>query len=103
MSDSLLTIRIPDEDVETKKELKYYDRKIYEHRQRLIYLESQDCRNSLLKETIEEQRTEVTAKFRIYINARHELIEKIKKEQKEKQMEMDKQIANSTDNNELDD
>jgi hypothetical protein len=87
MSDSLLTIRIPDEDVETKKELKYYDRKIYEHRQRLIYLESQDCRNSLLKETIEEQRTEVTAKFRIYINARHELIEKIEKQQKEKETE----------------
>jgi len=87
MSDSLLTIRIPDEDVETKKELKYYDRKINEHRQRLIYLESQDCRNSLLKETIEEQRTEVTSKFRVYINARHELIEKIEKQEKEKEKE----------------
>jgi hypothetical protein len=79
MSDPLLTIRIPNEDEEIKKELKYLDRKINEYRQTLIYLESQDCRNCLLKETIDEQKSEATAKFRLYINAKHELLDKINK------------------------
>jgi len=93
MSDQLLTIRIPDDDIEVKKEMKYLDRKINEFRQRLIYLESPDCRNSLLKETIDEQRSEITSQFRIVINAKQELLERIKKNN----------LSNLKDNNVLDD
>jgi hypothetical protein len=87
MSNENLTIRTPDEDAEIKKEIKYLDRKINEYRQTLIYLETQDCRNCLLKETIDEQRSDITAKFRVVINAKHELLDRIKK-------------TNPTDNNE---
>ena len=90
MSDPLLTIRIPDEDAEIKKEMIFLNRKIHQYKQTLIYLESQDCRNCLLKETIDEQRSEATAKFRLYINAKHELLDKINK-------------IKTKDNNELDD
>jgi len=92
MSNQLLTIRIPDDDIEVKKEMKYLDRKINEFRQRLIYLESQDCRNCLLKETIDEQRSEITSQFRIVINAKQELLERIKKNN----------LINLKDNNVLD-
>ena len=78
MIDSLLKIRIPYEDTETTKELKFLNHKIHEYKLKLMYLESQDCRNSLLKETINEQKSETTVKFRLLINSRHELLEKIK-------------------------
>lgn len=92
MSDQLLTIRTPDETAAIKKEIKMLDRKINDYRQTLIYLETQDCRNCLLKETIDEQRHEVTAKFRVVINEKQELLERIKKDN----------LINSKDNNELD-
>ena len=92
MGNENLTIRTPDEHAEIKKQIKNLDRKINEYRQTLIYLETQDCRNCLLKDTINEQRSEVTAKFRVVINAKHELLDRIKKDN----------LINSKDNNELD-
>ena len=81
-----LTIRIPnqDDDKERKKELKFLDKKIDQNRQTLIYLESKDCRNCLLKETIDERRSEVTAEFRYYINLKQNLLKRIKDEKDEK-------------------
>ena len=83
MNNNSLTIRIPnqDNDKERKKELKFIDKKIDQNRQTLIYLESKDCRNCLLKETIDERRSEVTAEFRYYINLKQTLLKLIKDEQ----------------------
>jgi hypothetical protein len=83
MNNNSLTIRIPnqDNDKERKKELKFIDKKIDQNRQTLIYLESKDCRNCLLKETIDERRSEVTAEFRYYINLKQNLLKLIKDEQ----------------------
>jgi len=81
MSDPSLKIRIPDEDAEFKKELKYLDRKILEYKQTLMYLESKDCRNCLLPDTINEHRHDATINFRKVINAKQELLEKYKSNQ----------------------
>lgn len=78
MSDPLLKIRIPDEDVEIKNKIKMIDKKINENRQILIYLESTDCRNCLLKETIDERRSEITAKFRYFIDQKQTLVDELK-------------------------
>ena len=85
MNNNSLTIRIPNQDnnAEIKKELKFLDKKIEEYKQTLIYLETQDCRNCLLKETINERRSEVTAKFRYYINLKQTLLQRLKDEQNE--------------------
>jgi len=90
MSDPSLTIRIPDEEAEFKKDLKYLDRKILQIKQTLMYLESKDCRNCLLPETINEHRHDATANFRIVINAKQELLEKYKSYQN---------LTNQKDNN----
>jgi fructose-1,6-bisphosphatase len=105
MKDSL-TIRIPnqDDDAERKKELKFLDKKIDEYKQTLIYLETPDCRNCLLKDTIDERRKEVTDKFRYYINLKQTLLQRLKDE-KDEQTELNDQfqeIINLINNNESD-
>jgi hypothetical protein len=102
-SNNSLTIRIPNQDnnAEIKKELKFLDKKIDEYKQTLIYLETQDCRNCLLKDTIDERRKEVTAEFRYYINLKQTLLQRLKDEQTELNDQF-QEIINLINNNESD-
>jgi hypothetical protein len=111
--DQKLRINIPYEnlDYETEKELRFLDRKIQEYKAKLMYYETKDCRECFLKETIDENRKETTERFRILIDARQDLLKKIKKEfnllnKKEELNLLDKEELdkfNLLDKNELDD
>ena len=76
-----LRINIPYEnlDYDTEKELRFLDRKIHEYKAKLMYYESKDCRECFLKETIDENRRLTTERFRILIDAKQDLLKKIKK------------------------
>jgi hypothetical protein len=41
---------------------------------KLIYLESRDCRNSLMKDIIESEKRDATNRFKLLINKRHKLL-----------------------------